>query len=171
MTSDKIDRRQFVKGIGAAFVGTALAGCSGSGASDSGSDEDSGSDSGSGGSGGSGGGKPSFDGYLEETANYDSVVDKTGSDSVTVMVGTEGNGGNFGFDPVVVKVSTGTEVVWEWTGKGQQHNVVAEDGSFESKLTDEKGFSFSHTFDSSGNVKYYCEPHKALGMKGVIMVE
>jgi len=103
--------------------------------------------------------------------NYDGVVDETGSDAVTVMVGSEANGGNFGFDPVAVKVSSGTTVTWEWTGKGSTHNVVADDGSFESDLTSETGFTFEQTFDSVGEYKYFCEPHKSMGMKGVVVVE
>jgi len=59
---------------------------------------------------------------------------------VTVEVGTEANGGNFGFGPAAVRVDPGTTVTWEWVAGS--HNVEAEDGSFESELTDETGFTF-----------------------------
>lgn len=160
-----------------------LAGCSGgsasgsSGGSTSGSNSDStsgssdGSTAESGDSGDDGGSRPSFDGYLAETSNYDGVVDRTGQSEVTVNVGTEANGGNFGFGPAAVRVSTGTTVVWKWTGKGSLHNVVAEDGSFKSKQVREEGHTYSQTFSEPGTVSYYCTPHKMLGMKGVVVVE
>jgi halocyanin-like protein len=103
--------------------------------------------------------------------NFSGVVDETGRSSVTVTVGADGNGGNLAFDPAVVRVSAGTEVTWEWNGMGGSHNVVAEDGSFESELTTEEGHTFSHTFEESGVYTYSCQPHKTLGMKGAVVVE
>jgi halocyanin-like protein len=99
------------------------------------------------------------------------VADATGQDEVTITVGAQGNGGNFGFDPAAVQVDPGTTVVWEWNGEGGQHNVVAEEGGeFESELVAEAGFTFEQTLDSEGVVKYFCQPHRALGMKGVVVV-
>jgi halocyanin-like protein len=141
-----------VKLTGAVAAGTALAGCSG------GDDPDDG-----------GGGENSLDAWFENTDNYDGVVDETGSSSVTVQVGTGTDG--FQFDPPAISVDAGTTVTWEWTGEGSAHNVVAEDGGFESELTDEEGFTFEQTFDDSGEVRYYCNPHKTMGMKGVVVVE
>lgn len=166
-----ISRRTVLTATGAiATVG--LAGCTGgSGGSDGG------------GSGGDEGGEeatdsptegsssPDFDGWFDNVDNYDGVVDRTGTSEVTVAVGAEGNGGNFAFEPAAVRVSTGTTVVWEWTGKGSSHNVVAEDGAFESELTDEEGFTFEQTFESAGMIKYACTPHKSVGMKGAVVVE
>jgi halocyanin-like protein len=113
-----------------------------------------------------------YDGYLSNADNFDGEpVDETGSDSVTIRVGAEGNGGGFAFAPPAVQVDTGTTVTWEWTGEGGQHNVVAEAGAdFESELTGEAGFTFERTFEESGAVKYFCRPHKSLGMKGVVEV-
>jgi halocyanin-like protein len=115
--------------------------------------------------------QPSFGGWMSGVGNYSEVADETGSDSVTIQVGTEANGGAFGFGPAAVQVDPGTEIVWEWTGEGGQHNVVAQEGGeFESELTGESGFTFSQTFDSETVVKYYCTPHQSLGMKGVVVV-
>jgi len=108
---------------------------------------------------------------MEDVGNYDGVTDETGSSEVTVSVGAEGNGGNFAFAPSAVRVSTGTTVVWEWTGQGAQHNVAAEDADFESELSQEEGFTFEHTFEESGTYRYVCTPHRSLGMKGVVVVE
>ena len=113
----------------------------------------------------------SFGGWMDNVGNYDGVVDKTGQSEVTVKVGVDGNGGAFGFGPPAVRVDAGTTVVWKWTGAGGTHNVSAEDGSFESELTDAKGHTFERTFEESGAIKYACVPHQTLGMKGVVVVE
>lgn len=111
-----------------------------------------------------------FGGWLENTSNFDGVVDERGSDSVTISVGAEGNNGSYAFDPPAVQIDAGTELIWEWTGDGGSHNVVAEDGSFESELTDEAGHTFEQPMETEGVHKYACIPHKPMGMKGVIVV-
>jgi len=118
----------------------------------------------------SGGSDPDFGGWFDNVGNYDGVVDETGSDEVTVSVGADANGGAFGFDPAAVEVSPGTTVVWEWTGSGGSHNVVAEDGTFESELTKESGHTFEYTFEESGTYEYACTPHRSMGMKGAVVV-
>lgn len=180
MLRDSMRRRRFL-GVTATAIGVGLAGCGDSSAYDSeggsnGSGSNDGSGSGdSGGSGGSdggdGGGSTDFGGWFENVSNFDGVVDKTGTSEVTVMVGAEGNGGGYAFDPAAIKVDTGTTVVWEWTGDGGSHNVVAEDGSFESDLVGEAGHTFSHAFNSAGTFTYKCVPHEAMGMKGAVVVE
>jgi len=112
---------------------------------------------------------PGFDGWLSNTSNYDGLVDERGSDEVVVDVGVQGNNGTNGFGPAAVRVDPGTTVVWEWTGDGY-HNVVEQDGAFESESTAEAGFNFEQTFEEEGVVKYYCSPHEMLGMKGVVVV-
>ena len=176
MSDRSLDRRTVLRATGLAAVGglTGLAGCSGGGGS--GGDTETAEptptptetqtstetgDSGT----------ASFDGWFDDVDNYDGVVDETGSDSVTVEVGTEANGGYYGFGPAAIRVSAGTTVTWEWTGQGSSHNVAAEDGSFESELVAEEGHTFEHTFESAGTTKYVCVPHEALGMKGVVVVE
>jgi halocyanin-like protein len=179
-----LDRRTFVRGVGAVTIAGAIAGCSGGGGGSGGGDETdggggggdetSGGDTTDSGNGGGGGGVPSaVSDYLSNDDSFGgSVVDETGSDSVTVTVGAEGNGGGFAFDPSAVRVSSGTTITFEWTGEGGQHNVVAEEGGdFESELTSESGYTFEHTFESSGTVLYYCSPHKSLGMRGAVIVE
>ncbi|MBV0925869.1 halocyanin domain-containing protein [Halomicroarcula limicola] len=109
-----------------------------------------------------------FDGWLDGVENYDGVVDETGSDSVTIEVGAEANGGNFGFGPAAVRVDPGTTVTWEWVNGS--HNVVDDAGNFESEMSGEAGFTFEQTFEETGVVKYFCLPHKSMGMKGVVVV-
>jgi len=113
----------------------------------------------------------SFDGWMSDVGNYSEVTDATGQGEVTITVGAQGNGGAFAFDPPAVQVDPGTTIIWEWNGEGGQHNVVAEEGGeFESELTAEAGFTFEQTFDSEGVIKYFCQPHRALGMKAVVVV-
>ncbi|MXR40690.1 halocyanin domain-containing protein [Halobaculum sp. WSA2] len=178
MSDRSLDRRTVLRATGLAAVGglTGLAGCSGGGSSDGGSGDDAETEEptptpteGGGDSGGSG--SASFDGWFDDVDNYDGVVDETGSDSVTVEVGVEANGGAYGFGPAAVRVSSGTTVTWEWTGQGSSHNVAADDGSFESELVAEEGHTFEQTFESTGTTKYVCTPHESLGMKGVVVVE
>ena len=178
--SERCTRRSVVLSTGTLAL-AGLAGCSG-GSGGSGASSGGGGGSGDGGGtateterddggGSSSGDTPSFDGWMGNVGNYDGVADETGSGAVTVAVGAEGNGGAFAFAPPAVRVSTGTTVVWEWTGKGAQHNVAAEGGGFESDMSSEEGFTFEQTFSEAGTFEYVCTPHQTLGMKGVVVVE
>ena len=155
-------RRRRLLGATAAVALGALAGCLGGGGSDDGD-----------GSGGGGGGPPDesdrYGGWFGGANGYDGTVDRTGRRTVDVTVG--GDGG-LAFVPAAVRVDAGTTVRWEWTGRGGQHNVVAAGGGYDyrSDLTDVAGFTFEWTFDEPGVSKYYCEPHRQLGMVGAVQV-
>lgn len=109
--------------------------------------------------------------WFEGVENYDGVVDRRGESSVEVRVGADGGGGAFAYDPPAVRVSPGTTVVWTWTGAGGAHDVVATTGAFESALREASDERFTVTFDGDGVDPYYCTPHRALGMKGAVIVE
>lgn len=114
---------------------------------------------------------PDFDGWMSDVDNYEQVTDETGKQTVTVSVGASGNGGNFAFAPPVIQIDPGTTVQWKWTGQGGGHNVVDEGGEFESgSPVSEAGVNFEHDFEDAGTYKYYCQPHRSLGMKGVVVV-
>lgn len=115
--------------------------------------------------------EPDYGDWFDDVSNYEETVDRTGQSEVTVTVGAEGNDGNLAFDPPAVRVDPGTTIRWEWNGEGGTHNVVAEDGSFESEMTDEAGFTFEHAVAGAGLTKYSCLPHKQMGMKGAIVVD
>jgi halocyanin-like protein len=117
-------------------------------------------------------GATGIDDYLADTTNYDgTVADRTGQEEVTVRVGAEGNGGGFAFGPPAVRVDPGTTLVWEWTGSGGLHNVVAENGDFDSgSPVSGDAETFSHAVSGTGTWLYYCNPHRALGMKGAVVV-
>lgn len=165
--SRKTTRRQFIAVTGTGIVG-ALAGCTG-GSNQQTTDDHSHDDSHETESSGGSGGNAEVEEFLSDTSNYDGIVDKTGQDTVTVTVGAEGNNGNFAFAPPAIRVDAGTTVRWEW--KQGSHDVVADDGAFESELVSEGGHTFDHTFEESGTHLYYCTPHKSMGMKGAVVVE
>jgi halocyanin-like protein len=176
--TDGISRRTVVKSVAAASTAGLLAGCAG-GAPTAEETDGSGGDVAAetataretGGSEGGAGEPASFDGWFDDVSNYDGVLDATGRDAVTVDVGVEGNQGAFAFGPAAVRVDAGTTVTWEWTGNGGVHNVAAEDGSFESETVEEAGYTFEQTFETAGEVRYVCTPHRSLGMKGIVVVE
>ncbi|TQQ79262.1 halocyanin domain-containing protein [Halonotius terrestris] len=91
---------------------------------------------------------------------------------VTVMVGA-GNG--LAFEPAEIEIETGTTVIWEWTGEGGEHNVVATDDAFAShedgNVESEAGYTYEYTFDTAGTYEYECIPHSANGMVGTVVVE
>jgi halocyanin-like protein len=117
-------------------------------------------------------GPPSVDEFLAETDNYDGIVDMTGSTAVNIDVGVEANGAFYGFGPAAVRVDSGTEVIWTWTGQGGIHNVEARHGAeFRSEQMSGEGETFSQTFEESGTILYVCGPHEGIGMKGAVVVE
>jgi halocyanin-like protein len=157
---DRSLRRRRLLGAAATGALGALAGCSG-GAAD-------------GSAGGGSGGEPPdetdlYGGWFGGANGYDGTVDRTGRGTADVTVGADGG---LAFVPAAVRVDAGTTVRWEWTGRGGQHNVVSAGGAFDyrSDLTDSPGFTFEWTFDGPGVSKYYCEPHRQLGMVGAVHV-
>lgn len=77
-------------------------------------------------------------------------------------------------------VSTGTEILWDWTGEGGQHNVAAapdaqlgeSDYVFDpGQLLSAADTEYTDTFEETGRSLYQCEPHLAVGMKGAVVVE
>lgn len=74
------------------------------------------------------------------------------------MVGTT-------FQPADITVAAGTTVVWTNTSD-LPHTVTADDGSFDSG-TINPGETFSHTFDTVGNVPYHCQFHGDVGGQGM----
>lgn len=118
-------------------------------------------------------GNEMVDEWVVDSSNFDgNIVDQRGSSSATITVGAEGNGGQFAFDPPVLKISEDTTVTWEWTGNGGPHNIVFKDLDLSSsELTHDPDAEFEHTFKETGTYRYACAPHKGLGMKGAIIVE
>lgn len=145
-------RRTFLKGAAGAAVGSAGLGGTAAAREASKSEDDT------------------LKAWFSNTDNATEVVDERGQSEVTVEVGVEANGGAFGFGPAAVRVDPGTTVVWEWTGDGGSHNVVAENGAFESDTYGTPGETFEYTLSDAGVVRYACTPHEPMGMKGALVV-
>ena len=139
-----------------------------------GANETAGGAGGAGGADGSGGTpadrRRTFDGWLADTDNHESVVDLTGRDLVTIGVGAAGNGGRLAFDPPAVRVDPGTTVVWEWLVGGVDHDVRAADGGFASEVAAQVGHRYGVTFTGEKLWKYECAAHSGEGMRGVVLV-
>ncbi|QSG14178.1 halocyanin domain-containing protein [Halapricum desulfuricans] len=114
--------------------------------------------------------QPDYGGYLEGANGFNgSTTDLRGQDAVTIEVGAGSDG--YAFNPAAVWVDPGTTITWEWTGNGGDHNVVGENTDFSSgDPVGEEGYTYEQTFEESGIVTYYCDPHQNLGMLGAVAV-
>ena len=115
-----------------------------------------------------------YDGWFDDVQNFSGeTVDARGQDRVTVEVGADGNGGTYAFSPPAIRIDPGTTVNFEWVSN--THNVlpesVPEGASWEGHSTvDDAGTTYEHVFEQRGSYTYYCAPHRALGMKGAVVV-
>jgi len=75
--------------------------------------------------------------------------------------------GNFTFEAPMLTVKPGTTVTWT-NGDDIPHTVVANDGTFKSKVLD-TGDRFSFTFAKPGQFGYFCSLHPH--MTGMIVVQ
>jgi plastocyanin len=71
--------------------------------------------------------------------------------------------------PVELHVVPGTTVVWT-NSSPLAHTVTADDASFDSGNIDAGG-TFEMFFEAPGFYTYFCAPHQALGMMGVVVVD
>jgi plastocyanin len=77
---------------------------------------------------------------------------------------------DFQFVPADLTIEVGDTV--RWTNVQGSHNVVANDGSFNSGVPS-AGWTFSHTFNGTGDFAYRCTLHGSLngvGMTGIVRV-
>lgn len=112
--------------------------------------------------------EPEYDGWFGDDSNYEGTHDFRGKLEVTVDVGSGDEG--LTFEPPAIMIDEGTLVIWEWTGEDGEHNVVEEEGEFESERSDEEGHTFDHEFQIAGTYRYFCKPHDAQGMRGAVVV-
>lgn len=111
-----------------------------------------------------------YGGWMDGVENFETVLDETGQERITVRVGTQGNGGNFAFSPPAIAIDPGTTVVWRWEQKAGALNLAAKDGSFWTDFGAAEGDTFEWTFTDNEVVKYSSPSYEALGMKGLIVV-
>ena len=74
------------------------------------------------------------------------------------------------FQAEVLRIDVGETVEWANVGRNP-HNVVANDGSFQSPIL-ERGDEFEHTYDKPGIYQFYCALHGSpgAGMTGIVVV-
>lgn len=88
-----------------------------------------------------------------------------GGDVRTVMLS------NFAFSPATITIERGTTVRWQ--NATATFHTVTPDGheAFDEFQTNAQGQVFEVTFDAPGQYRYYCAPHRNLGMTGIITVQ
>ena len=103
---------------------------------------------------------------LAAAAPADSALPSAAAPAKTVVVQMRDDF----FDPATVQIDPGDSVRWVNAGRNP-HDVVASDGSFQSKIL-QTGESFTVTFPKIGSFAYYCHLHGAsgTGMNGRVYV-
>lgn len=78
---------------------------------------------------------------------------------------------NFQFVPSELHIAPGTTVRWKNTTSN--YHTVTPDGhsAWTQWQTATMGETFEVQFDQAGTFRYYCMPHRALGMMGTIIVQ
>jgi plastocyanin len=92
-----------------------------------------------------------------------------GAQAATTQVAAGSSNEPLKFTPADITVPVGGMVEWK-NETDFQHDVKADDGSFNSDGFLNKGEKFSFTFSKAGDFKYFCTPHKDAGMVGVVHV-
>jgi plastocyanin len=77
---------------------------------------------------------------------------------------------NTAFSDADVTIAPGTTVRWIWVNGA---HTVTPDGHAEwtDADLDSPGDTLLHTFNTIGEFAYFCQPHQAFGMTGIIRVE
>jgi plastocyanin len=101
--------------------------------------------------------------FLDCTDKQQCCVPKDAPETSSVVILID----QFVFSPDMIKVKTGTEVVWK-NKDSSGHTVTAEDGSFDSGTINEGG-EFKVKFNNPGTYSYTCDMHSF--MSGKIIVE
>lgn len=95
------------------------------------------------------------------------ILDENVSKEHTITV----DGTNLRFYPDSISINEGDTVKFMWGGEILPHNSVEENGVFDSGEPErEVDYSYTFGFDQAGSYNYFCEPHQAVGMDGVITV-
>jgi halocyanin-like protein len=114
------------------------------------------------------GGSQEYGDWFENVDNDDGEADRTDESTVTVAVGADDG---FAFEPAAIRVTTGTTVVWEWTGEGVAITSSSAPARSRASTTATKAPPSEYTLEDPGLFPYSCEPHREMGMKGSGRVE
>ncbi len=75
------------------------------------------------------------------------------------------------FDPDEVVVTPGSTIKWV-NDSSMDHTITPDDHeAWSRRAMSEQGEEFEVLFEEEGEFPYFCEPHQAVGMVGVIIVE
>lgn len=97
----------------------------------------------------------------------DLILEENVSKEHTVTV----DGTNLRFYPDSLTINEGDTVKFMWGGEILPHNSVEENGVFDSGEPErEVDYSYTFGFEEAGSYNFFCEPHQAVGMDGVITV-
>lgn len=74
------------------------------------------------------------------------------------------------FSPPIIQIAPGDTVRWvDRQNDSNYHNVESEDSLWTPPPVGD-GWTFEHSFNDEGNFGYFCNPHRAFGMDGVVQV-
>ena len=95
------------------------------------------------------------------------IIEENVSKEHTITV----DGTNLRFYPDSLTINEGDTVKFMWGGEILPHNSVEENGVFDSGEPErEVDYSYTFDFEQAGSYDYFCEPHQAVGMDGIITV-
>ena len=78
---------------------------------------------------------------------------------------------DFAFSAPTLTIERGTSVRWR-SSTDTFHTVTPENHqAFAAREMNGPGQTFDVRFDAPGRYRYYCEPHRALGMTGEVVVQ
>lgn len=78
---------------------------------------------------------------------------------------------DFAFSAPTLTIDRGTSVRWR-SSTSTFHTVTPDNHqAFATRQMSAPGQTFDVRFDTPGRYRYYCEPHRALGMMGEVVVQ
>ena len=87
-------------------------------------------------------------------------------DDVTIVAISD-----FAFSAPTVTIDRGTSVRWR-TSTATFHTVTPDGHqAFAGRQLNAQGQAYEVRFDTPGRYRYFCEPHRALGMMGEVVVQ
>jgi len=75
---------------------------------------------------------------------------------------------NYAFKPKTITTQKGGKVTWKWVNG--RHTVTFVKGTYDKTLN-RRNPTRTRTFRRGGTFKYYCRFHRALGMRGKVVVQ
>ena len=93
-------------------------------------------------------------------------TDPVNEGDVTVIVIRD-----FAFSTPTITIDRGASVRWR-SSTGTFHTVTPDGHqAFTARQMSASGQTFEVRFDTPGRYRYYCEPHRSLGMTGEVVVQ